>query len=142
MAEWDPNSGKVRPRWEVSFSPWWVFVGCVIAGVICAALVFFTVLLGSEGAGPTEGTLFESGIALLGLIVAVFILVGPVLAWGLGFLLRANPNTNVHVLAFAALGLAVGFMLGNLVGAGALIAPAAGVGAGVGRWAISSRARI
>lgn len=142
MAQWDPDSGKVRPRWEVSFSPWWVFVGCGIAGVICAVLVFFTVLLGSEDAAPAEGSLLSSGIALLGLIVGVFIIIGPALAWGLGFLLRSNPNDNVHILAFAALGLGVGFMLGNLVGAGALIAPAAGVGAGAGRWIVSSQRRI
>ncbi|WP_084106344.1 hypothetical protein [Demequina sp. NBRC 110056] len=142
MAQWDPETGKVRPRWEVSFSPWWVFAGSALAGIICAVLVFFTVLLGSDDPNPTEGTLVSSGIALLGLIVGVFIIVGPALAWGLGFLLRGNANTNVHILAFAGLGLAVGFMLGNLVGAGPVIAPAAGVGAGVARWLINSQARI
>lgn len=142
MAQWDPETGKVRPQWEVSFSPWWVFVGCALAGVICAVIVFFTVLGGSGGELPPGGRLVESGIALLGLIVAVFILVGPLLAWGLGFLLRSNTNDSVHILAFAVLGLAVGFMLGNLVGAGPIIAPAAGVGAGAARWAISGRSRL
>lgn len=142
MAQWDPESGKVRPRWEVSFSPWWVLVGCAIAGVVCAAMVYVTGLTASGGADAGDITAVERGLGLLGLIVGVFIVVGPALAWGLGFLLRSNPNEGVHILAFAALGLLVGFMLGNLLGVGAIVAPAAGAGAGVGRWAISSQRRI
>jgi len=46
------------------------------------------------------------------------------------------------VLAFAALGLFVGFMLGNVIGLGSVLAPAAGIGAAAGRWAISRQAKI
>ena len=143
MAEWDPKTGKVRPTWTVRFTPWWVFVGCAIAGVVCAAVLFVTVVAGGDTDQLNDaGSLFKGGIFLLGLAFAIFILVGPALAWGLGFMLRNVANQGIHVVAFAVLGLFVGFMLGNLVGLGSVVAPAAGIGAAVGRWAISGQARI
>lgn len=143
MAEWDPDAGKVRPTWTVRFSPWWIFVGCAIAGVVCAAVLFFTVLTGPGLAQLNDAnSVARGGLLLLGLSFGIFVLLGPTLAWGLGFMLRNTTNQGMHVAAFALLGLFVGFMVGNLAGVGPLVAPAAGIGAAVGRWAISSQAKI
>jgi hypothetical protein len=46
------------------------------------------------------------------------------------------------VMAFAVLGLIVGYFIGNLVGLGTVVAPAAGIGAAAGRWLISGQAKI
>jgi len=143
MAEWDPESGKLRPTWTIRFTPWWVFVGCAIAGVVCALILFLTFVTSGGSDDPAaEENVASNGVMLLGVCFAAFILLGPVLAYGVGFMLRTNTNQGQHVAAFAVLGLVVGFMLGNLVDLGSVIAPAAGIGAGVGRWAISSQAKI
>lgn len=143
MAEWDPKTGKVRPTWTVRFSAWSIFVGCAIGAVVTSAVLFLTLVTGPGLDQLNDGgSVAKGGIFLLGLIFGIFLIVGPVLAWGLGYLLRTNTNNGVHVLAFAALGLFVGFMIGNLVGLGSVVAPAAGIGAAVGRWAISSQAKI
>jgi hypothetical protein len=84
----------------------------------------------------------QGGVLILGLSLGVFLVIGPTLAWGLGFALRTYTNQTIHILAFASLGLIVGFMLGNLVGIGGLVAPAAGIGAAVGRWAIQGQTKI
>lgn len=143
MAQWDPQTGKVRPTWTVRFSAWSIFVGCAIAAVVTAVVMFLTLV---TGPGLDElndaGSVARGGIFLLGIIFGVFLLIGPVLAWGLGFVLRSNTNQGTHVLAFAVLGLIVGFMIGNFVGLGTVVAPAAGIGAAAGRWAISSQAKI
>lgn len=143
MAQWDPESGKVRPTWTVRFTPWWVFVGCSIGGVVCALILFLTFVTGGDPAELNTGAnVVLGGVMLVGICFGAFILLGPVLAYGLGFLLRSNTNQGQHVAAFALLGLVVGFMLGNLIGLGSVIAPAAGIGAAAGRWLISSQAKI
>lgn len=143
MAEWDPSSGKVRPTWTVRFTPWWVFVGCAIGGIVCAIVLFVTFVAGGGSENLNNGAnVVFGGVMLLGICFAAFILLGPMLAYGLGFLLRSNTNHGQHVAAFAILGLVVGFMLGNLIGLGSVIAPAAGIGAAVGRMAISGQAKI
>jgi len=143
MAQWDPKTGKVRPTWTIRFSAWSIFVGCAIAAVVTSVVLFLTLV---TGPGLDElndaGSVARGGIFLLGIIFGVFLLIGPVLAWGLGFALRTNTNQGTHVLAFAVLGLLVGFMIGNFVGLGSVVAPAAGIGAAAGRWAISSQAKI
>ena len=141
MAEWDPQSGKVRPTWTVRFSPWWVFVGSAVGGVVCALVLFITFVAGGGTANLNTGAnVVLGGVMLLGLCFLAFILLGPMLAYGLGFMLRSNTNQGQHVAAFALMGLVVGFMLGNLIGLGSVIAPAAGIGAAAGRWIISSQA--
>lgn len=143
MAQWDEETGKLKPTWTVRFSPWWVFLGCAIAGVVCALVLFLTLVTG-PGLGELNdaGSVAQGGVLLLGISFVIFILVGPTLAYGVGFALRNNPNHNVHIVAFAVLGVIVGFMLGGLVDLGTVVAPAAGIGAGVGRWAISKHAKI
>lgn len=143
MAQWDPDTGKVRPTWTVRFSAWSIFLGCAIGAVVTSVVLFLTLV---TGPGLDElndaGSVAKGGIFLLGLIFGVFLLVGPVLAWGLGFMLRNNENQGFHVLAFAVLGLIVGYLLGNLIDLGSVVAPAAGIGAAAGRWAISGQAKI
>ena len=143
MAEWDPKSGKVRPTWTVRFSPWSIFVGCAIAAVItCGGAVRDA----HHGPGLDEltdaGSVAQGGIFLLGLIFGIFLLAGT--RAGVGSWLHApqQHQPGRARAAFAALGLFVGFMIGNLVGLGSIVAPAAGIGAAVGRWAISSQAKI
>lgn len=143
MAEWDPKSGKLRPTWTVRFSAWSILLGCAIGAVVTSAVLFVTLVTGPGLDSLNDaGSVAKGGIFLLGLIFGIYLLLGPVLAWGLGFTLRNNPNNGMHVLAFAVLGLIVGFMLGNLIGLGSIVAPAAGIGAAAGRWAISGHAKI
>jgi hypothetical protein len=142
MAQWDPETGKVRPTWTVRFSAWSIFLGCTIGAVVTSVVLFLTFITGGSDRLNDSGSVIRGGIFLLGIVFGVFLLIGPVLAWGLGFILRSNTNQGQHVLAFAVLGLLVGFMLGNLVGLGSVVAPAAGIGAAAGRWAISGQAKI
>jgi hypothetical protein len=142
MAQWDPETGKVRPTWTVRFSAWSIFLGCAIGAVVTSVILFLTFITGGADRLNDTGSVARGGIFLLGIVFGVFLLIGPVLAWGLGYILRNNTNQGQHVLAFAVLGLFVGFMLGNLVGLGTVVAPAAGIGAAAGRWAISSQAKI
>jgi carbon starvation protein CstA len=143
MAQWDEKSGKIKPTWTVRFSPWWIMVGCAIAGVVCAAVLFVTLVTGPGLDQLNDPQLVaQGGVLLLGISFVVFLVLGPTLAWGVGFALRNNTNQSVHVIAFAVLGLIVGFMLGNFIGLGSVVAPAAGIGAGVGRWAISRHAKL
>lgn len=142
MAEWDEKSGKLRPTWTVRFSPWWVFVGSAIAGVVTAAVLLLNILTNPDALNPNSQEVAQGAVLLLGIVVAVFLLLGPTLAYGVGFALRNVTNQWIHVVAFAFLGLIVGFMLGGYIGDPAMIAPAAGIGAGVGRWAISGQTKI
>ena len=143
MAQWDPDTGKLRPTWTVRFSAGSIFLGCTIAAIV-TAFVFFLTLVTGPGLDALNdvSSVFRGGVFILGLIFAVYLLIGPVLAYGLGFSLRTNPNQGVHVLAFAMLGLTVGFMIGNFIGLGSVLAPAAGIGSAAGRWAISRQAKI
>jgi ABC-type Co2+ transport system permease subunit len=91
----------------------------------------------------------KGAILVLGASVLLFLVLGPVLGWGLGFILRNTTNHNIHVLAFAALGAFVGFSVGEYIGRldgvaglGMIAAPAVGIGAAIGRWAISDHAKI
>lgn len=145
MAEWDEKSGKLRPVWTVSFSPWWVFIGCGIAGIITAAMVFVTFIVGSDSEElNASGALAQGGMLLLGLTVAAYLVVGPTLAWGVGFAIRHIDNHWIHIITFGALGLIVGFMYGEILapGLGNVVAPASGLGAALARWIINPQARI
>lgn len=142
MAEWDEKSGKLRPTWTVRFSPWWVFVGSGIAGVVTAAVLIISFLANPSDLNANSQEVAQGAILLLGVVVFVFLLIGPMLAYGVGFALRNVTNQGIHVIAFAFLGLIVGFMLGAYYVDPAIVAPAAGIGAGVGRWAISGQTKI
>jgi len=144
MVDYDEKSGKIRPTWTVRFTPGMTLLGCAIAGAVTGALLTLPLLLAPGTIAVGDSTMSTGQLALmaLGVTFGVFLILGPTLAWGLGFMLRHNTNQWVHVMAFGVLGLVVGFMLGNFIGIGANIAPAAGIGAAVGRWGIRNATRI
>lgn len=149
MAHYDPATGKLRPTWKVSFSPWIVFVGSFIGGAVTGGVVVLNMLAGNPVTDDDSSTTVgQASILILGIAIAVFLILGPVLAWGLGFALRNVENNGLHILAFAALGLVVGYSIGEFLGrltgvagVGSVVAPAAGIGAAAGRWAISKYAQ-
>lgn len=149
MAQYDPKTGRLRPTWTVRFSPWAVFVGCLVGGTVTGLLIGISFFLVPVEPPLATDELLRSAIFALGASIGVFLLLGPTLAWGLGFALRENTNHGVHVLAFAGLGLVVGYMVGEILGSlagfsgfGAGVAPFVGIGAALGRWSISRYAKI
>lgn len=143
MADWDAEKGRLRPVWTVRFSPWMTFWGCSLAGVL-TAVVFTLSLLTGPGfdALNDPGSVLSGVILIFGLLFITFLVIGPTLAWGLGFALRTQTNQHIHVLAFAVLGLVVGTMLGGFFGVSGILGPAAGVGTGLARWIMSPYAKI
>ena len=143
MAQWDAEKGRIRPTWTVRFTPWMTFLGSALAGIITAVVFFLTLITGPGLDALNEPQLvFKGAVLLFGLIFLVFVILGPTLAWGLGFALRSITNQSIHVIAFAILGLIVGSMLGGFIGMGGALAPAAGIGAGLARWIMSPFAKI
>lgn len=150
MARYDPKTGKLHPTWTIRFSPWITMLGSLIGGLVCGLVLIFTLVAGSGmGKLADAADVARGSILLLGGCLVVFAILGPTLAWGLGFALRENTNHGVHVLAFGALGLFVGYSVGTfmasyvgIAGFGSIAAPAAGLGAAVGRWSISRWAKI
>lgn len=143
MAEWDSEKGRLRPTWKVRFTPFMTFVGSGVAGVLTALVLFLQAVTGPGVEELNDASSVVKGALLLfGAIFFIFLLVGPTLAWGLGFTMRNITNQSLHVLSFAVLGLVVGSLLGSLLGIGALLAPAAGIGTGLARWFMSPFAKI
>lgn len=150
MTEFDPETGKLRPVWTIRFSPWTVFVGSLVGGAVAGGIIDIMLIPGEAGPDVVSSrTVGQAAVLVLGISVLVFLLLGPALGWGLGFALRNVQNQGIHVLAFAALGLFVGFsvgeylgQLGGVNGLGAQVAPAVGVGAAIGRWSISKHTKI
>ena len=143
MAEWDSEKGRLRPTWKLRFTPFMTVVGSAVAGVLTALVLFLQVVTGpgiDELNAP--GAVFQGVLLLFGALFLIFLVLGPTLAWGLGFALRNVTNQSLHVLAFAALGLVVGALIGPLLGIGGLLAPAAGIGTGLARWFMSPFAKI
>src|SRR5690606_15572554 len=142
MTEYDPKTGKVRPTWTVRFSPWMTLAGSALGGAVCGLVVIATLLTGSGAsdlAGPVS--VFQGAVLIFGATTLGFLLLGPTLAWGLGFMLRNVANHYLHVIAFGALGVFVSYSIGVFVagllqfgGLADVLAPAAGIGAAVGRW--------
>jgi hypothetical protein len=149
MTKRDSARDRYQLEWKVSFSPWMTFVGSFIGGSVAGGVLAGNILLGDPvGEDLSSQTIGQAAVLVLGTAIAVFLLLGPVLGWGLGFALRNVENNGMHILAFAALGLVVGFSVGeflgrlvDVVGLGVSVAPAAGIGAAVGRWAISRFAK-
>lgn len=119
------------------------FWGCALAGVITSAVFLLSLLTGPGlDALNDPGAVAQGTILVFGVLFLFFIAVGPTLAWGLGFALRTQTNQYIHVLAFAVLGLFLGFMLGGLVGVAGVLGPAAGVGVGLARWIMNPHAKL
>lgn len=150
MTEYDAATGKLRPVWAIRFSPWVVLAACLVGGTVSGVVLAFTLITGPgfDELAPAA-SVAKGALLVLGSCVILFLLVGPALGWGLAFSMRQVKNHNVHILACAALGLFVGLSVGEYIGAlqgisglGGVAAPAVGIGAAVGRWAISNHAQI
>jgi hypothetical protein len=150
MSEYDPETGELRPVWTIRFTPWTVLFGSLIGGAVTGAVMDLTLIPGdSAPEAISDMSVARAAILVLGASVLLFLFLGPALGWGLGFALRNVQNQSLHVLAFAGLGLFVGYSvgeylgrLGEVAGLGSVIAPAVGIGAAVGRWSISRFAKI
>ena len=137
-----------REPWVVRFSVGTVFVGCVVAATVFMGLVFVQV------GGIPEEALEEAGLRytprqlamMIGGFAAIgFLLLGPTVALGVGWLLRKVRTTSVHVLAFAVAGAVVGAGAGLLLGGpsfASLLAAPVGIAAAAGRLAVNPYAKI
>jgi len=143
MAQWDPDKGRLRPTWTVRFTPWATILGCGLAGVLTSVVLVLQLLTGPglDALNAPELAL-QGALTLFGAILVISLVVGPTLAWGLGFALRTQTNQFIHVIAFAILGLVLGALFGGFVGIGSLLAPAAGIGCGLARWFLTPFAKI
>jgi hypothetical protein len=139
-----PPPPEPRPPWAITFRPGKVFVGCILAGAIFMGLVFAWVLLLVPDEVLTEAdpptTAGRLAMALGGMGGVFFVVVGPTVAFLLGWLLRRSTIHSVHVLAFATTGALLGALVGAVFGPDMASALGAtmGVSAGLSR-AIMSR---
>lgn len=137
-----------KEPWAVRFGVGAVLAGCLVAATVFMALVFVQVggipADALEEAGlrytPRQLSMMIGGFAAIG-----FLLLGPTIALGVGWLLRKVRTTSVHVLAFAVAGAVVGALVGYLVGGAllaSLIAAPVGIASAVGRLAVSPYAKV
>lgn len=144
------DAQPVTPRvpWKVSFGVGQVFAGCVLAGAVFMALIFlwlsFVVpadVLASFDPPTTAArlTLYFGGVGGV-----LFLVVGPTVAFGVGWLLRRVENQSLHVLAFAGAGAVLGFVVGLPLGAdlASALGPTIGASAALSRMIMSRWARI
>jgi len=149
MSDYPSSTTTLRPVRTVRFSLRMTILGSAIGGILAGFLLDFALVTGQnfDELTPTV-SIIEGALVVWGASILVFLILGPVLGWGLGFVLRATTNHNLHILAFAALGVMVGFGVGEYLGRldgvsglGTIAAPAVGIGAALGRWAISNHAK-
>lgn len=143
------NAATAPPRepWAVSFGFWAVLVGCLLA---TAVFVGLTVVMAAMAPSDLLDDLEVAGnmprlVALVaGVAGAFFLLVGPAVALGVGWMLRRERNQSVHVLAFAVTGAAVGLLVGlpRGVEVSMLLGPMIGASAGAARMIMSRFARV
>lgn len=144
----DPRITRPREPWAVSFGVLGVLAGCLVTALVFMALVWGVLSAAPQGdldaagieASPTRLALLIGGFAAI-----VVLVVGPTLAFALGWLLRRVRTQAVHVIAFAALGAVLGAVGGFVVGGpqfanvlGAML----GVSAAAGRAALAPFARV
>lgn len=142
----DPDIVRPREPWAVGFSVGAVFAGCLIAGFVFMVLTY--AMLSTVPADVLETAGVDTNVARLTLMVGgiagvLFLIVGPTVAFGLGWLLRNQRNQSVHVLVFAIAGAAVGALSGFWGGPemGSMVAAMTGTSAGVSRMIMSRWAR-
>lgn len=144
----DPAVVRPREPWAVSFGVGAVFAGCLVSAVVFMALTFLMLSLAPEETVETAdlgGTIPRLTLLIGGLAGVFFLVVGPTVAFGVGWLLRRVRNQSAHVLAFAAAGAVVGGLVGAAIaGAGGanILAAMVGTSAAVGRLALSRFARV
>jgi hypothetical protein len=149
MSDYPSSTTTLRPVRTVRFSLGMTLLGSVIGGILAGFLLDFALFAGRnfDELAPTV-SIIEGAFFVWGASILVFLILGPVLGWGLGFVLRVTTNHNLHIMAFAVLGAMVGFGVGEYLGRldgvsglGTIAAPAVGIGAALGRWAISNHAK-
>jgi len=144
----DPAVVNPRQPWAVSFGVGQVFIGCLVAGAIFMLLIFIwlVALVPPEVLATTDPptTVGQLTLALGGGGALLFVLVGPTVALGLGWLLRATANQSVHVLVFAVTGALVGALVGWRFGPDLASALGSSMGAATGltRMIMSRYARV
>ena len=147
MPQYPQFAPPPRRPWAVSFPLRTVYLGCLVTalaflGMVYLTLVVLTAEVDAAAAGVAPGRL----AFLIGVVPALIILVvGPLPAFGLGWLLRDVANQSLHLIAFAVAGAVVGALIGLAVGGpqlANLLAAVLGAAAGVGRMAVTPLARI
>ena len=137
-----------RREWAVSFGVMAVFAGCVVTATVFTALIFVALLAASAEELSAAG--IESSPGRLALLVGGFaalaiLVVGPSVAFGVGWLLRSVRNQSLHVVAFALAGAVVGGLVGYWGGGPVManvLAAMLGASAGIGRLALAPFARV
>lgn len=132
------------PPWEISFPTPVTYLGCAITSVLFAGLLYlwltFVVpdgVLASDDS-PARITL------VIGVIAAMlFLLLGPIVALIVGWLLRRSGRTWVHVIAFTFTGSLVGMLCGAPFGPDVALSLIAtlGLATGLARLAVTPLAR-
>ena len=141
----DPAVTRPRQPWAISFGPGAVFAGCLITAVVFMALTFVILVLAPEEATADLGSTPRLAMLIGGLAALAFLVIGPTLAFAVGWLLRTVHNQSTHVLVFAVAGAVVGGLLGWSAGGpevANILAGMVGVSAAVGRLAVSPYARV
>ncbi|WP_182112622.1 MULTISPECIES: hypothetical protein [unclassified Actinotalea] len=144
----DPRITRPKEPWAVSFGVLGVFAGCVVTALVFMGLVY--TVLSAAPAGELDAAGIEATPARLALLIGGFaalaiLVVGPTLAFGIGWLLRRVRSQSLHVLAFGALGIVVGAVGGFLVGGPSfanILAAMLGASAALGRAALAPFARV
>jgi hypothetical protein len=121
-----------REPWAVTFSPAMVFAGCILAGAVFMGLAFAWVylLVPDDALAEMDPPTTAGQLAMMfgGMGGIFFLVVGPTVAFLLGWLLRRSTNQSTHVVAFAT----TGAVLGGLVGAAFGLDLASALGATIG----------
>lgn len=139
-----------KERWKLSFGPGAILFGVIVASIVFMLLVYVALGLVME-ADPDAiaiddplGARFRLTTLAGGTAFAGFLLFGPSIAFGLGWLLRRNDNTPVHVLVFALVGVVLGFGVGLIIDpeTAGVVGPITGVAAAAGRLAVAPFAKI
>lgn len=137
-----------KEPWAVSFGLLGVLAGCLVTALVLMALVY--TVLSAAPAGELEAAGVEAAPGRLAVLIGGFaaiaiLVVGPTLAFGVGWLLRRVRAQSLHVIAFAALGAVVGAVGGFVLGGPTfanLLGGMLGVAAAAGRAALVPFARV
>ena len=92
----DPNVMRPgRREWAVSFNVSAVFLGCLVTALVFMALTYVILATAPDEALPDDasgGALLRLALLIGGLAALAFLVIGPTVAYGLGWLLRNVRN--------------------------------------------------
>ena len=142
----DPAVTRPREPWAVSFGPGAVLSGCLVTATVFMGLTFLILSVApAEVVDDLPGTAGRLSMLIGGLAGLAFLVVGPTIAFALGWLLRRVRNQSTHVVVFAVAGAVVGAVLGWSAGGpevANILAGMVGVSAAAGRIAVAPFARV